>query len=74
MLKWILLLLVGLVVYGLIRSRGVAAIAADEKKQDVISTVRCAQCGVHLDRREALISDTLNFCCEAHRTQWVSSH
>lgn len=32
--------------------------------------VRCAQCGIHLPRSEALLSaDGRTFCCAAHRDQ-----
>ena len=33
--------------------------------------VRCAQCGVHLPKRESIVAEGRHFCCEAHRAEHV---
>jgi len=41
--------------------------------QDV-STKRCAQCGVHLPEEEALAYQTLYFCCNEHKKNYLEDH
>lgn len=36
-------------------------------RPDPEEMVRCAHCGVHLPRREALVADQSLYCSEAHR-------
>jgi uncharacterized protein len=68
-LKYLLLALVIVVVYGLFRAqkrktRRSAPRAGGAKTEDM---VRCAQCGVHLPRSESVASGELFYCTPEHR-------
>lgn len=36
--------------------------------------VRCAHCGLHIPKQEALNRNEVFFCCEAHRKAFIEHH
>lgn len=65
MSRLIFLIAIVAVIYLIIRSY-----RKDVPRQDkpvVDDMVRCAQCGVHLPKRESVQSGGLYFCCAEHR-------
>ncbi|MBZ0106280.1 MAG: hypothetical protein K8H84_11715 [Sulfuricella denitrificans] len=69
----ILLLAVGVwLIITLLKNYG-RSVDQDEKAAPPAETgedmVRCAQCGVHLPRSEAILSGGEFFCCDEHRRQ-----
>ena len=63
----LLLLLVGIVLWWVsARLRGRAA-PRSPRTREPESFVRCAHCGVHLPRADAVIEHDLGYCSEAHR-------
>lgn len=73
MMKYLLMLAVVLLVLGLARARRrvdskPARPAAGPAKPAAEEMVRCAHCGVHLPRRDALVGGASGlYCSEAHR-------
>ncbi|TNC96790.1 MAG: hypothetical protein FD121_1031 [Gallionellaceae bacterium] len=72
MSRLLFLFVVIAVVYWLLKSY-----RKQSPKQDVPTAasedmVRCAQCGVHLPKSEATLSDGKHFCGEAHRREYES--
>ena len=73
MMKYLLVLAVVLLVLGLARARRrvdskPARPAAGPAKPATEEMVRCAHCGVHLPRRDALAGGASGlYCSEAHR-------
>jgi uncharacterized protein len=49
------------------RRREPPAAAARSAHRPAQAMVQCSHCGVHLPRAEALVSEDLTFCSEAHR-------
>lgn len=46
--------------------------AAPDPRRDSITVVKCQQCHVHLPQHEAIAVDSLWFCCDEHRRQWLA--
>lgn len=70
MLKLLLLVVIVWLVYSLLKKYS-RSVAGDEGSEPSASAspedmVRCAHCGVHLPRSEAILSHDEFFCCEAH--------
>lgn len=70
MLKLLLLVALVWLVYSLLKKYS-RSVDRDEQEPVVPASpedmVRCAHCGVHLPRSEAILSRDEFFCCEAHR-------
>ncbi|MDP2830282.1 MAG: PP0621 family protein [Sulfuricellaceae bacterium] len=75
MLKLLLLVVIIWLVYSLLKKYS-RSVDRDEQAPDVPASpedmVRCARCGVHLPRSEAILSGDETFCCEAHRSEHQS--
>lgn len=69
MIKILLLLAIGFVVWGLIRSyqRSLNKPSAPASKPTAEDMVKCAQCGVNLPRSEAIYSGGHCFCTPEHQ-------
>ena len=75
MMKYLVLLAVLAVVYGLWRNSQRRAAppptpdrpAAPPARPEPM--LRCAHCGVHLPQSQALLKDGRSYCCEAHQRQ-----
>lgn len=67
--KILLLIIIGLVVYALIRNyqRSLGKPSAPAREQPVEDMVKCAQCGVNLPRSEAIYSGGEFFCTPEHK-------
>lgn len=67
--KILLLIIIGLVVYALIRNyqRSLGKPAAPANKHAVEDMVKCAQCGVNLPQSEAIYSGGDFFCTPEHK-------
>jgi uncharacterized protein len=65
MLKVLLFIAIIWLIYRLLRQGKSASTSAPgaEKPEDM---VRCATCGVHLPKSEAISSQNQYFCCEEH--------
>lgn len=72
MLKLLLLAVIIWLVYALLKKYS-RSVNKDEQTGSVVpppeNMVRCARCGVHLPRSEAILSRDETFCCEAHRSE-----
>lgn len=66
MAKYLILALVVYLVFRLLR-RPAAPPSMTKESSDPQVMVKCAACGVHLPRGEALGDRGNFFCCEAHR-------
>lgn len=70
MSRLLFLLVIGVVVYWLLKSYR-RQLREDQSAADTSGQaedmVRCAQCGVHLPKHESLLAQGEYFCCEAHR-------
>ena len=68
-IKILLLLVIGFVVYGMIRAyqRSLNKPPASEREQTVEDMVKCAHCGVNLPRSEAIYSGGDFFCTPEHK-------
>ena len=70
-MKYLLVLVVVLVVLWLARSArrvgSAPARPADKGRAGPEEMVSCSHCGVHLPRREALVTQQGLYCSEAHR-------
>jgi len=60
------------VVYWLLRSYRQQAPKQDERSTSSEEMVRCIECGVHLPKSEAVLSNGNLFCSEAHRREHES--
>ena len=69
MIKILLLLVIGFVVWGLFRSylRSLNPPSTRTGKQTVEDMVKCAHCGVNLPRSEAIFSGGEFFCTPEHQ-------
>ena len=70
MAKLLLIVIVGVVVYFIVRSyaRSVAKSAGQTPRaRPGEDMVRCAQCGVHLPKSESIVTHGKFFCSEEHR-------
>lgn len=67
--KILLLIIIGLVVYALIRNyrRSLDKPAASGHEHTVEDMVKCAHCGVNLPRSEAIYSSGDFFCTPEHK-------
>lgn len=67
--KILLLIIIGLVVYALIRNyqRSLNKSAASAHEHTIENMVKCAQCGVNLPRSEAIYSGGDFFCTPEHK-------
>lgn len=68
MLKLILLGLAVWIVLTLLKNRRQVTRAAPPGEKSA-NMVRCEVCGVHLPEHEAIRSQRLHYCCEAHSLQ-----
>ena len=70
-MKYLLVLLVVVIVLALMfgRRRGAAAPRRPSSSPDAEGMVRCAQCGIHLPRSEALLQSGRTYCSTAHLEQ-----
>lgn len=55
------------VVYWLLKSYRRRLPKDEDRSGQAEDMVRCAQCGVHLPKRESILADGAYFCSEAHR-------
>ena len=67
--KILLLIIIGLVVYALIRNyrRSLDKPVAPAQEHNVEDRVKCAHCGVNLPRSEAIYSGSDFFCTPEHK-------
>jgi len=67
--KILLLIIIGVVVYALIRNykRSLDKPAAPAREHTVEDMVKCAHCGVNLPRSEAIYSSGDFFCTPEHK-------
>lgn len=64
----LLLVVVGVVVWWVMVARArVRAAPRSDRGREPEAFIRCAHCGVHLPRADALIERDLGYCSEAHR-------
>ncbi len=72
MSRLLFLFVVIAVVYWLLKSYRKQSAKQDVPAASSEDMVRCAQCGVHLPKSEARLSDGKFFCGEAHRREHES--
>ena len=67
--KILLLIIIGLVVYAVIRNyqRSLGQPSAKSRERTVEDMVKCAHCGVNLPRSEAIYSGGDFFCTPEHK-------
>lgn len=65
--KVLLLVLIGFVVYWLVRGLGAKRPPKGARKAVGEDMVRCSYCGVHLPKSESIYSKTRYFCSDEHR-------
>ncbi|MHB0975528.1 MAG: PP0621 family protein [Thiobacillus sp.] len=67
--KILLLIIIGLVVYAMIRNyqRSLNKPSGTSREQTVEDMVKCAHCGVNLPRSEAIYSGGEFFCTPEHK-------
>lgn len=65
----IVVLVVGVVLWLLLRGRKTERPAARDSARELVplAMVQCAHCGVHIARRDALLDQRGAFCSEAHQ-------
>jgi uncharacterized protein len=63
----LLLLLVGVILWWLAARARTRTTTRSERPSEPEAFTRCAHCGVHLPRTDALIERDLSYCSEAHR-------
>ncbi|MGC2458436.1 MAG: PP0621 family protein [Gallionellaceae bacterium] len=73
MSRLLFLALVVFAVYWLLRSYRRQLFKEDDVAPPVEDMVRCAQCGVHLPKRESVLSEGKYFCGEEHRRLYAES-
>jgi len=73
MSRLIILFVVIAVVYWLLKSYRKSSPKQDASTTASEDMVRCARCGVHLPKSEAMISAGKFFCGEAHRREHESN-
>lgn len=66
-MKYLLVLVVVVVVLWLLLGRRPAASSRRPRGDGAESMVRCAHCGIHLPRSEALLIGGHTYCSPAHR-------
>ena len=69
MSRLLIFVVIAVIVYILLKSYR-KKLSGEEKHKEgeqVEDMVRCAQCGVHLPKRESITSDGKFYCCDAHR-------
>jgi uncharacterized protein len=67
-MKYLLLIILAVVVFWLLkRNKTKVSPPARETEKPVQAMVRCAHCGVHLPRAEAVEADSAYFCSDEHR-------
>lgn len=69
--KLLFYILLALLVYQVIKKRS-RPLPPQEPRREVEDMVRCARCGVHLPRSEAIMSGGEFYCCDAHRKEGKS--
>jgi uncharacterized protein len=69
MSRLLFLLAIIVVVYLLLRSLRRGAPRQDDVSASAEEMVRCARCGVHLPKSEAILADGKFYCCDAHRRE-----
>lgn len=69
MIKILLLLVIGFVVWAVIRAfqRSINKPSTTSRKQTVEDMVKCAHCGVNMPRSEAIFSSGAFFCTPEHQ-------
>ena len=66
--KLLLLVVIGFVIYWLVRGLGAKRRPTGTKKAvGAEDMVRCSYCGVHLPKGESIYSKTRYFCSDEHR-------
>lgn len=73
MLKWLLFIAIGYVVYRWV-SRTSAAQPSGSKRECVEQMVKCTQCGINFPQSEVVLSEGRHFCCEQHSAAWKQNH
>lgn len=73
LMKWLLFLALGYVAYRW-WSRASAARPSGPARGRVEDMVKCAHCGIHFPKNEAVLGDERHFCCEQHSAAWKRSH
>lgn len=68
MLKLLLLVLAALLVISILKHRRGSS-RRSPPAEKTANMVRCDVCGVHLPESEAILSNQLHYCCEAHFLQ-----
>lgn len=68
MLKLLLLVLAAWLIISILKHRRVSTHRAPPAEKSA-NMVRCDICGVHLPESEAILSNRLHYCCEAHFLQ-----
>ncbi len=68
LIRLIIILLVGWLLFRLVRNWLNRSPEIEKPADEKIDTmVRCAECGVHLPRQNAIEKDGQFFCCEEHK-------
>lgn len=73
MLKYLLLIALGVFVWLAWRHRARPRADLTQQKAPVEQMVSCACCGVHLPLGESLVEEDRYYCCEAHRKAGTES-
>ncbi len=70
MSRLLIFIVIAVVVYFLLKSYRKKLSDEERRKEDdqVEDMVRCAQCGVHLPKRESVMGSGRYYCCDAHRS------
>ena len=70
MLKWLLLMALGWIVYRIVVPR-----SRDHGRQGEgsIEMLKCAECGVLFPETDGIRGSEANFCCAGHRDTWLSN-
>ncbi len=70
-MKYLVLLVVLVIAYGVWRSQRQAAVRQARRPaaapRQLQTMVACAHCGVHLPQADAVLAEGLPYCSEAHR-------
>ncbi|MDH4283995.1 MAG: PP0621 family protein [Gallionellaceae bacterium] len=69
MSRLLIFVVIAVIVYFLLKSYRKKLSGEEKRKEDdqVEDMVRCAQCGVHLPKRESIMASEKYYCCDAHR-------
>lgn len=73
MSRLLIFVVIAVIVYILLKSFRKKLSSEEKSKEDeqVEDMVRCAQCGVHLPKRESVTADGKYYCCDAHRRMYT---